>query len=138
MGTNLQDRVTTDQMQDDLPLPPGYTTSEDRKVDFLLPETSEGPKGLAFAVLLMAVADGCNPKWLEEIADFYQIPIDPKILYRMPHARSYIKDAKGRFVQERDLTATLKRVKTKDPIVKDLAIPDEVIQSYSKALQNKP
>lgn len=138
MGANLQDRViSNDPTQDDLPLPPGYTTIEDRKVDFLLPESTEGVKGLAFAVLLMAVSDGCNPRWLEEIAEYYQVPVDPKILYRMPHSKSYIKDSKGRFVKENDLTANIKRVKIKDPVVKDLVIPDDVLESFAKSLKTK-
>ena len=133
MGTDLQNRVSSyDPTVDDTPLPPGYTTSEDRKVDFIIPETSDGLQGIAWAVLMMAVADGCNPKWLEEIADFYQIPIDAKLMYRMPHGKSFVKDSKGRFVRENDMRKIVKRAKVKDDIVKNLDIPPEVLKSFIK------
>lgn len=133
MGTNLQDRVIQyDPTVDEMPLPQGYTTSDARKVDFIIPETSDGLQGLAWAVLMMAVADGCNPKWLEEIVDFYQIPVDPKLMYRMPHGKSFVKDSKGRFVRYNDMRKIVKRTRVTDEVVKDLDIPEDVLQSFIK------
>lgn len=80
---------------DDPTLPPGYTFEEHRHTDFLTSERSDGLEGLAWAVLLTAVSDGCCPLWTKEIAEFYQLNFDHRILYRRPIAAVVQRDDKS-------------------------------------------
>lgn len=80
---------------DDPPLPPGYTFEEHRHTDFLTSERSDGLEGLAWAVLLTAVSDGCCPMWLKEVAEFYQLNFDHRLLYRRPIASVVQRDEKS-------------------------------------------
>lgn len=81
--------------EDDPPLPLGYTFESHRHTDFLTSERSSGLDGLAWAVLLTAVSDGCCPLWLREIAEFYQLEFDHRILYRRPIAAVVQRDDKS-------------------------------------------
>jgi hypothetical protein len=63
-------------------LPEGYGYVG--KTAFPEPESSHGCDGIALAVLLLAVKDGCNGEWLEEIAAFYEIAVPEGMLRRVP------------------------------------------------------
>ena len=66
------------------PLSPGYFCDSSRTVSVSFLGHSQGVKGLAFAVLLRAVEDGCNREWLEEIADAYEIDLPEKLFAKAP------------------------------------------------------
>ena len=83
-------------------LPPGYEYDPSRKVDaayfvFANADVTPGYKGLAYAVLLMAVADGCSAKWLKDIAEFYHIEAPAKLLDKKPIPLVAIADRTGDF-----------------------------------------
>jgi hypothetical protein len=65
-------------------LPEGYTEDPDRRCVFSIETFSGGAKGLAYAVLLRAVEDGCDAHWLQEIADAYGIVMPDEVLGRTP------------------------------------------------------
>lgn len=96
---------------DDPPLPFGYKFEEHRHTDFLTSDRSSGLEGLAWAVLLTAVSDGCCPMWLKEIAEFYQIDCDHRILYRRPIAPVIQRDDKVGYkaVAKEKLNSKLKK-----------------------------
>ena len=66
------------------PLSPGYFCDSSRKVNVSFLAHTPGVKGLAFAILLRAVEDGCNREWLEEIADAYEIDLPEKLFAKAP------------------------------------------------------
>lgn len=123
-------------VEDDPPLPAGYSFRQDRKVDFLSNEHSTGIDGLCWSILLTAVADGCNPAWLREIIDYYQIDTDPDLLYRHPVATGIMKNNKGRFIRADDLRAKVKRVRVASKILGGLDIPKELVHEFSKRYNN--
>ena len=65
--------------------------------------TSGGVHGLRLAVLLRAVEDGCNPKWLEEIAQFYEIDLPAGMLQRKPVAGVVVNQGTDRFTPIREI-----------------------------------
>lgn len=123
-------------VEDDPPLPSGYSFRQDRKVDFLSNEHSEGIDGLCWSILLTAVADGCNPAWLREIIDYYQIDTDPDLLYRHPIAQGVMKNNKGRFIRSDDLRAKVKRVRVASKILGGLDIPKELVHEFASRYNN--
>ena len=66
------------------PLSPGYFCDSSRKVNVSFLAHTPGVKGLAFAILLRAVEDGCNREWLEEIAEAYEIDLPEKFFAKAP------------------------------------------------------
>lgn len=124
--------------EDDPPLPPGYVFRSDRKVEFLSNEHSEGIDGLCWSVLLTAVADGCNPAWLREIIEFYQIDTDPELLYRHPVSTGIMKNNKGRFIRADDLRAKVKRVRVASKILGGLDIPKELVHEFAAKYNQQP
>lgn len=119
------------------PLPPGYTCRSDRETEFLSNEHSTGIEGLCWSILLLAVQDGCNPKWLSELIEFYQIPVDPRIVYRHPVAKTVVKNKRGKITRGDDIRAPIRRTRTIDPCVKKLAIPESLVKAAVEQ-QTKP
>lgn len=119
------------------PLPEGYTCRSDRETDFLSNEHSTGIDGLCWSILLLAVQDGCNPRWLSELIDFYQIPVDPRIVYRHPVAKTVVKNKRGKITRGDDIRAPIRRIRTIDDAVKKLAIPDSLVK-VAVEQQTKP
>lgn len=111
------------------PLPPGYTCRSDRETEFLSNEHSTGIDGLCWSVLLLAVQDGCNPKWLSELIEFYQITVDPRIVYRHPVSKTVVKNKRGKITRGDDIRAPIRRTRTMDPCVKNLAIPESLVKA---------
>ena len=67
------------------PLPAGYEESPARRCVFSIETYTGGAKGLAYAILLRAIEDGCDPRWLHEIADAYGIQLPPEMLNHTPN-----------------------------------------------------
>jgi hypothetical protein len=74
MDTHPQTRVST----------PRYSRDPKRKCVFSIETFTGGVKGLAYAVLLQAIGDGCDPDWLHEIATAYGIDLPPELLDHIP------------------------------------------------------
>lgn len=117
-------------VDEDIPLPEGYTKRASRKIEFLSSDTASGLEGLAWAILLTAVADGCNPKWLEEIATYYQVSADRELLYRHPVSKGVSKNNAGEFIRSNDLTTKVRRVRVATKLLKDVDIPANVIKTF--------
>lgn len=116
---------TQSTTQDDLPLPPGYECRPEREVTFLNSTTTDGLEGLAWAILLQAVADGCNPDWLAELAEYYQIQINTDLFYRRP--QSVIRGA-DHFEAATDPFADVKRLRARPhPLAAELDIPSHLV-----------
>ena len=125
MGANLS-RVS----QDELPLPPGYSCREDRKVAFLNSTASDGLKGLAWAVLLQAVADGCNPAWLAQLAAYYHIEVRPELFFRHPVSTAVVRSKQGAFVRSQDCYATVPRPRARlHPAFATLDLPADAVDA---------
>ena len=79
----------------DPPLPKGYYEEPSRKCVFAIENDNSTPgyKGLAYAILLMAVHDGCCSRWLGEIAIGYGIELPTGMFDKTPANR--IKQKKG-------------------------------------------
>lgn len=61
-----------------------YYTEESRKCRFSTDYVTPGEQGLAWAILLRAVEDGCNELWLREIVNFYGITFDVALFKNAP------------------------------------------------------
>lgn len=61
-----------------------YYIDESRKCRFSVDYVTPGEKGLAWAILLKAIEDGCNKEWLIDIVRFYRIDFDEALLERQP------------------------------------------------------
>ncbi len=83
---------------DDPPLPPGYEERPERRCVFALETMSGGYKGLAFAILLRAVEDGCNADWMKEIAEAYEVELPRGLLDRKPSTRVIMDKSFTRYV----------------------------------------
>jgi len=70
-----------------LELPIGYTEESSRRCVFIVETFSPGYQGLAWAILLRAIEDGCNANWLMWICHFYGIDVDDKLFDRHPYSR---------------------------------------------------
>jgi hypothetical protein len=62
----------------------GYYTDESRKCRFSTDYVTPGEHGLAWAILLKAVEDGCSREWLRDIVLFYGIDFDVQLFDRDP------------------------------------------------------
>ena len=113
---------------EDPPLPEGYTFRSERETDFLSNEHSTGLEGLAWSVMLQAVQDGCNPRWLAEIAYYYQVKIDQRLVYRHPVAKTVVKGRSGRITRGDDTRAPVRRIRKLGQFAKSLAIPDYLVK----------
>jgi hypothetical protein len=87
-------RVSTEEP----PLPIGYYEDPARRCTFTLEKSSSDYKGLAFAIFLRAIEDGCNPDWLKQLADFYEIRVPLEILDRTPNTRVKMNQRLSSFV----------------------------------------
>lgn len=94
------------------PLRPGYFCDPNRTVNVSFIDHTSGVKGLAFAVLLRAVEDGCNREWLEEIAYAYEIDLPDRIFDKAP-ARNLAFDASVERYVDADKNPNAKRKKRK-------------------------
>ena len=119
------------------PLPDGYTCRSERETEFLSNEHSTGIEGLCWSILLLAVQDGCNPRWLTELIDYYQIPVDHRMVYRHPVAKTLVKNTRGKITRGDDIRAKIRRTRTIDPCVKKLAIPESLVKAAVEQ-QTKP
>lgn len=63
---------------------PRYHIDEARKCRFSVDYVTPGATGLAWAILLKAVEDGCSTEWLKDIVRFYGIDFDESLLDRLP------------------------------------------------------
>lgn len=61
-----------------------YYTDDSRKCRFSLDYVTPGYRGLAWAVLLKAIEDGCSREWLLDIVRYYDISLDDELLSRLP------------------------------------------------------
>lgn len=61
-----------------------YYTDINRKCRFSLDYVTPGYRGLAWAILLKAIEDGCSKEWLIDIVKYYDIDLDPELLERLP------------------------------------------------------
>jgi hypothetical protein len=73
--------------EDPDPLPLGFHTEPQRKCEFFYEDRTLGARGIAFAVLLRALEDGVNEKWLRLITQFYEVPLPEEYLARRPERR---------------------------------------------------
>lgn len=62
----------------------GYYIDEHRKCRFSVDYVTPGEKGLAWAILLKAIEDGCSRDWLRDIVRYYGIDFDEALLDRQP------------------------------------------------------
>jgi hypothetical protein len=62
----------------------GYHIDPNRKCRFSMDYVTPGYQGLAWAVLLKALEDGCSQDWIEDIVEFYDINISKDMLKRLP------------------------------------------------------
>ena len=65
-------------------LPDGYYYDPRRRVDVSISHRTPGYQGLALAVVLDAVANGCNADWVAHLCDFYQVDLPRSSLERAP------------------------------------------------------
>ena len=79
---------------DDPPLPTGYLEDPARCCAVKVEGITAGPTGLAWAILLRAVQDGCNSEWMKEIAEAYDLDLPEKMLDRTPSTRAVLDKAK--------------------------------------------
>jgi hypothetical protein len=68
-------------------LPQGYTEEPKRKCIFAIETFSGGYQGLAWAIILRAVEEGCSSQWLREICQYYGIDFDDRVFDRKPFGR---------------------------------------------------
>ena len=61
-----------------------YYTDVNRKCRFSLDYVTPGYRGLAWAILLKAIEDGCSKEWLVDIVTYYDIDLDMELLERIP------------------------------------------------------
>lgn len=61
-----------------------YYLDPNRKVRFSFDHVTPGYRGLAWAVFLKGLEDGCNQEWLRDIVRYYDINFDEKLLNRLP------------------------------------------------------
>jgi hypothetical protein len=61
-----------------------YYTDKARMCRFSLDYVTPGYRGLAWAVLLKAIEDGCSRDWLLDIVRYYDIHLDDELLSRLP------------------------------------------------------
>ena len=61
-----------------------YHIDLNRKCRFSMDYVTPGYQGLAWAVLLKALEDGCSQDWIEDIVEFYDINISKDLLKRLP------------------------------------------------------
>jgi hypothetical protein len=61
-----------------------FYTSPERKCRFSIDYVTPGAQGLAWAILLKAVEDGCSKEWLVAIVQYYGIDFDEKLFERLP------------------------------------------------------
>lgn len=127
MGSDLSSRRLA-VLWDNTPLPPGYSYRPNRRVTFHDAIPTDGLRGLAWAILLSAVADGCNPRWLAELADYYQIEVNPEMFYRQP-AKGVLQDVNGNYVRDDDLGAEVKRSRTVHPMLKGVEVPNKAVNA---------
>lgn len=73
-----------------------YTESKERAVKFNFIDQTDGYKGLAYAILLMAISDGCDGTWLQAIADAYEIQVPEGMLFKTP-VKEVCSDGKSGF-----------------------------------------
>jgi len=62
----------------------GYYTDPSRKCRFSVDYVTPGAQGLAWAILLKAIEDGCSEDWLRDIIRYYGINFDEDLLSRLP------------------------------------------------------
>jgi len=91
LATHYRPNVTDDPD----PLPPGFFTEAERRCEFFHENRTEGIRGLAYAVILRALEDGVNQRWLEMLTRFYEVPIPEKYLRRTPERRLRINGCTG-------------------------------------------
>ena len=94
------------------PLPHGYFCDPNRTVNVSFIGHTSGVEGLAFAVLLRAVEDGCNIGWLEKIAYAYEIDLPDCVFDNVP-ARNLAFDASVGCYVDADKNPNAKRKKRK-------------------------
>lgn len=82
--------------EDPDPLPPGFCVEPSRRCEFFHEERTHGLKGLAYAVILRALEDGVNERWLRMIAGFYEVPISDRLIDRPPARRIRMSACTGR------------------------------------------
>ena len=126
--SNVPTFESDDGEQNDPPIPEGYTFRDERSTAFLNNEHSTGIEGLAWSVLMQAVQDGCNPRWLAEIVRYYQIRIDPRLVYRYPISKTVVKGRRGKITRGDDPRAPIRRLRRLSPMAKSLAIPESLVK----------
>lgn len=94
------------------PLSPGYFCDPTRTVNVSFLDHTPGVKGLAFAILLRAVEDGCNREWLEEIAEAYEIELPEEFFAKAP-VRNLAFDVSAERYVDVDKNPGVKRKKRK-------------------------
>ena len=62
----------------------GYYTDEGRRCRFSTDYVTPGEHGLAWAILLRAVEDGCSEEWLKDIVNFYGMDFDVDLFKNAP------------------------------------------------------
>lgn len=77
---------------------PGYYTDNERKCRFSVDYVTPGPRGLAWAILLKAIEDGCSRDWVEDIIIYYDINFDRKLLDRMPANKVKLNPATNQMI----------------------------------------
>lgn len=75
-----------------------YYIDETRKCRFSVDYVTPGEKGLAWAILLKAIEDGCNKEWLIDIVRFYRIDFDEALLERKPANKVKLNNATNQMV----------------------------------------
>lgn len=61
-----------------------YYLDPTRKCRFSVDYVTPGAQGLAWAILLKAIEDGCDEMWLRDIIRYYGINFDEALLSRLP------------------------------------------------------
>ena len=78
-----------------------YHIDELRKCRFSVDYVTPGERGLAWAILLKAVEDGCSKEWLLDIIKFYGIEFDEQLLERMPANKIKLNNSTNQMISIR-------------------------------------
>ena len=92
----MLDSTQVSVTEDPDPLPPGFYVEPSRRCEFFHEDRTHGLKGLAFAVILRALEDGVNERWLRMLASFYEVEIPDRLLRRPPQRRLRMSACTGR------------------------------------------